>query len=388
MAFYVGKTNLGPNFYPKLVQISKELGMKPEDLLAVMTSESGIQNNIGEDKFRGGGLIGFMPDTQKMLGFKGSPEDFLKLSGEQQLDYVKRFVQNKIQANGGQPFDSAAKYYVANFFPIALNLPGIKKGDPNAIFIEKNPETIKDPKTGKIWSKKYWDVGIKAHPHFEEVAYKENPLFWRNGMVPGAITFGDMMRQVAKNRKNPAYLNAIKTMVAQTGYQANSKDSDQFITSYKSPKKPTQELGGGLLDFLASKFVSWLEGLVGGGNKAMASDKSHLIIISGDDINAKLEYAQVLQSVLKEEIKCNAKIYCEGNNVELVSNMDDVDKEKLKDVCLLTSKIFRDATKKIGGLEVYGSVIVNEKSKYQELDIEIAEINRRIFKLKYARGKQ
>ena len=58
-----GKANLGPNFYPKLVQVASELGMKPEDLIAVMVSESGLNPSAYESKFKGAGLVGFMPDT-------------------------------------------------------------------------------------------------------------------------------------------------------------------------------------------------------------------------------------------------------------------------------------------------------------------------------------
>jgi hypothetical protein len=49
----MGRANLGPNFYPKLVQISSELGMRPEDLLAVMTSESGLNPSAYEEKYKG-----------------------------------------------------------------------------------------------------------------------------------------------------------------------------------------------------------------------------------------------------------------------------------------------------------------------------------------------
>lgn len=220
MAFYVGKTNLGPNFYPKLVQISSELGMKPEDILAVMVSESGIQNNIGEDKFRGGGLIGFLPSTQKMLGFKGSPEEFLQLTGEQQLDYVKKYLQQKNSYAGG-PLKSAAQYYVGVLFPVALKLPGIQREDPNTVFIEKNPATIKDPATGQLWSKKYWDVGIKVSPSLERNAFINNPLFWRNGSVPGGIAYSDMQRQVLKNKSTRVYQNAIQQMARTSGYQSS-----------------------------------------------------------------------------------------------------------------------------------------------------------------------
>lgn len=62
--------NLGNNFYPKLVKISSELGMSPEDLLAVMVSESGINPTAHEKKYGASGLMQFMPSTLKALNFK------------------------------------------------------------------------------------------------------------------------------------------------------------------------------------------------------------------------------------------------------------------------------------------------------------------------------
>ena len=111
--------NLGPQFYPKLVQIASELGMKPEDILAIMVSESGIDpsNYLGrsqkkdpDSENRGGGLVGFMPETLKNLGFRGKMSDFVALPGQDQLDYVKKLISSR-----SVPLTSAAQYYVANF---------------------------------------------------------------------------------------------------------------------------------------------------------------------------------------------------------------------------------------------------------------------------------
>src|SRR5277367_747460 len=159
----MGKANLGPNFYPKLVQISSELRMKPEDLLAVMTSESGLNPSAYEAKYKGSGLIAFMPATLKRLGYKGTWEDFIQLNGEQQLDWVKKFVEDKKSLMGGKPFTSAGQYYTANLWPIALRLPGVQSGNPNTKILESDPDT---DASGK-YSKKYFDLGYKISAAFE-----------------------------------------------------------------------------------------------------------------------------------------------------------------------------------------------------------------------------
>src|ERR1700686_4094058 len=118
---------MDPDFYKKLLEISSEVQMKPEDLLNVMAVESGIDPTAHNQNGNASGLIQFMPSTLKNLGYQGSHADFRKLSSVDQLDYVKKYVLDNMKYNGG-PFTSAAQYYVANFLPVALKLPGVQKG--------------------------------------------------------------------------------------------------------------------------------------------------------------------------------------------------------------------------------------------------------------------
>ena len=101
--------NLGPNFYPKLVEICNESGIKPEDLLNVTQLESGLNPAAKNPKSNASGLIQFMPKTLKGLGYTDTPEQFRQLSGEDQLDFVKKYIKSH-----GSKFRSAAHYYVAN----------------------------------------------------------------------------------------------------------------------------------------------------------------------------------------------------------------------------------------------------------------------------------
>jgi hypothetical protein len=213
--------NLGKNFYTKLVQISSELGMKPEDIIAIMVSESGLNPAAKNTSGNATGLIQFMPATLKGMGFNESHEKFGTLSGEEQLPYVKKAIEYGIKLLG-KPFESAAQYYTSNFFPIALKLPGIKSQNPNCIFIEQNPKTI----NGTNYSKKYYDVGVKLSIDTEKAAYNGNPLF--HGTIPGAITFGDMVRQIEKIKNQPAYKNAIEEVrkLAPSSLYEDSEDDE------------------------------------------------------------------------------------------------------------------------------------------------------------------
>jgi hypothetical protein len=404
--------NLGANFYPKLVQISSEVGMKPEDLLAVMVSESGINPQAVEKKFHGSGLVGFMPDTLKGLGFKGTWEDFIKLSGEEQLDYVKKLVQGFSKTNGG-PFTSAGQYYVANLWPVALKLPGIKQGNPATRFIEKDPEVVTEPGTGKKYSKKYYDIGIKIDPGMEASAYKYNPLFDKDHK--GAITYGDMMKQVEINKQNPAYQKALVAMRDTSGYTPGKQEPSMVAT-----KDDKEDIFSRYLNSWKGKdqddVYSQLAGkpAVPGGTQpaaningildeylqqVAASEKfnrklykqflpiNHLVIqVKAQQFTDSVEFARVLCTALDEELMARAFTHTDGHDVEIdcaIPGPEDDCVETVKQLTAAIADAFCTATSKIGGIKVKTDIISNKKSSYQQIKFKTANLHYRKFLLKF-----
>lgn len=365
--------NLGPNFYPKLVQIASEVGMKPEDILAIMVSESGINPASVESKYHGSGLIGFMPKTLEGLGYQGTWQDFIKLKGEDQLNYVRKMLMNHVRNNGG-PLTSAAQYYVANFWPVALHLPGIKRGNPDTIFVEEHPATIVDPKTRKRCSKKYYDIGICIDPSSEALAYKENKLF--HGNVQGAITYGDMMRQVDKNRSNPLYRKAIAEMQASTGYKA----TDHPASEYASKTKPSGLNFFTRLEKLLRMFVTASE----------QSNKYLITVGSSSDHTATTEYARILSAALEEYLDAKTSIHADENNVEIECTARGDKKylfEAIKELSVGVSDAFKHATKDIGSITAFALVSADTKSDFEMLHPKMADLLSRKFKLKFVRLK-
>lgn len=167
---------LGPNFWAKLSQISKSVGMDPSDLLAVMYYESRLDPSVQNAKSNATGLIQFMPDTMKGLGFSGTHQDFKQLDAEQQLDYVEKYVKNQMRFNNG-PFKSATQYYVANLWPVALRLPGVKNQDLDTPILEKNPTTNQY---------KRWNASLKQQIQ----AYNANTGLDKD--KDGVIRYGDL----------------------------------------------------------------------------------------------------------------------------------------------------------------------------------------------------
>jgi hypothetical protein len=413
MATVTRNPNLGANFYPKLVQISAEAGIRPEDLLAVMVSESGINPGAYEEKFHGAGLVGFMPDTLRGLGYKGSWEDFAHLPGEAQLDYVKKLVQGFAQTNGG-PFTSAAQYYVANLWPVALRLPGIRQGNPSTVFIEEHPETTTDPKTGKAWSKKYFNLGYKISPEMESNAYKYNPLF--HGSVPGAITYGDMMKQVEKNKRNPAYQKALVAMRDSAGYTPGkeeptmvaTQDKDNIFQRYYDKMRGKeediyQEMGSKWApapgaapaastndyDQILGKYLQ-LAASTERSNKKLYKQflpNNYLTIkVQARNLTDAVEFSRVLCTALDEELMAKAYTHTNGQEVEVECCIPGPEYECFETVKQLTESMadaFHFATTKVGGIQVKTQFITNKKSSYQQISLQAANNHYRKFLLKF-----
>lgn len=105
----------GKDFKTKLIEISKDLKIDPNWLLAVMYKESRIRHDI-INKIGAGGLIQFMPDTAKGLGTSVSA--LVNMKPEEQLNYVhKYYLPFKGKIN------RYCDLYLATFFPAAIGKP-------------------------------------------------------------------------------------------------------------------------------------------------------------------------------------------------------------------------------------------------------------------------
>lgn len=386
-----GKPNLGPNFYAKLVQVAQEAGMKPEDLLAVMVSESGLNPSAYEAKYKGSGLVGFMPDTLRGLGFKGDWKDFSALSGEEQLDWLRKLIRNYTAANGGRPLDSAGKYYTANLWPVALRLPGVQNGNPNTRILEDKPETVEV--NGKRLSKKYYELKppVNISADFESRAYNANPLFDRDasgknkaqgGHPKGYITYGDMIHQTEKNRENPIYQRAIADMRNSTGYTPGSKEPATMVANRNTPQ-PEQHRNVVTIiqDFLKQIAASEKQMY----QKYLPSN--HMVIkVQADSLTDSVEFSRILCSALDEELQAKSFTHTDGDSVEVectINGPEGICFDAVKQLTAAVSDAFKQATTKIGGIEVKTQFISNKKSSYQQINYKFASNQRRMFLLKF-----
>ena len=124
--------------------------------------------------------------------------------------------------------------------------------------------------------------------------------------------------------------------------------------------------------------------------KSSFSDKKFNIEIKSDnDFSSKLEYARILCIALKEELNAKSEILIDKDNIQIecIVNANDKGELVVKELCNAISNVFHDATKKIGGVKINTNILYNTESKYQKLNIKLAETNYRKFHLKFATGK-
>ncbi|MGG5259441.1 hypothetical protein [Phycicoccus avicenniae] len=90
-----GNERVTPEFLRRTEQIATKLGCKPEDLMAVMSFETGGSFDPAQRNMAGGsarGLIQFMPDTARGLGTTSAA--LTRMTPVQQLDYVEKYFGN------------------------------------------------------------------------------------------------------------------------------------------------------------------------------------------------------------------------------------------------------------------------------------------------------
>jgi hypothetical protein len=106
---------LSDAFFRELKAVCQRLQCDPEDLLSVMVSESDVDPAAQNPHGKATGLIQFMPKTLLGLGWTSGPDEFHKLTAEQQLPYVERYYRPHIGR-----LTSSGRLYQATFMPATL----------------------------------------------------------------------------------------------------------------------------------------------------------------------------------------------------------------------------------------------------------------------------
>lgn len=366
-----------PKFYQRLMEISSSTGLSPEHILNVMASESDLNPAAGKGN-TAAGLIQIMPKYLKNYGYQGTPDDFRKETAEAQLDYVEKVIKAAMKFNGGKPFKSATQYYVSNFLPACLKLPGVQQEDPKTILASKDPTELHIPGSSIDFEKKVYAANAGLDEDHN-----------------GDITYGDLQVHLAKIAKRPSFLNAIRDLKTHTGYQSNIKMQDMLVNHPEKEVMRNKPMSDTLFTLPAIENI--LDNFL---QKVRASEKNSkslykkylpkqnmLIKVEARDSVDAVEFSRILCKALDEELMARTNTFIDLNNVEIECEIDGSSRlcvEAVREITQAITESFKQATRKIGGININTKLIINKKSSYEKITSKYAELNYRKFLFKFA----
>jgi len=356
------QNQLGHDFYQELVNMSQRVGMKPEDILAVMYSESGLKPEIFAAGTGGAvGLVQMVPSTLNSLGFGDSSDnkqtlkDFSMLSATEQLKWVEKLI-NQQQSMAGTKLDSAAKYRIANFLPASFSMvPGIKDGIRDAVLVYEHIP----PGAGRRYGRD------------ENSWYNANKGFDKN--KKGYITYGDVEDDTNSKFSYSGFkkiLNDLKTYSGKD-YQIPISNTNQDSVVNTSPKS-TDTTDDARYPNVA-KLEQELKTLL---NAVASLNQNLLIKINGDHHINNIGCANIISNLLDNKLGTDSFVHFDDSTVEIECKSYN----SIKDISIACDVISNKFNEKYGSNVVFG-ILLNKKSKITPASLNKAYINNRMFKI-------
>lgn len=354
-------SQLNDVFYKKLIEVSKKINIKPEDLLLIMHIESGLNPQAKNPSGSASGLTQIMPSILPLVGFSGTPQDFSKLPAEKQLDYIEKYFILNLKGKG---ITEPAQIYLSNFLPATLNWQGVKNKNPDTILAEQ----------GNMRTYAQSNFKNKYALTFDKVYQANKGLDLDKD---GNISYGDIQKLVEIKRKDPVYQAAVARMKEVANMPEDTKedegDSDSF-TSYIST----------MIDELKKLFSSASSNdtfIIKQSLFQHLPTQNILIKINSEKIENNLELARILSEACEEVLLSNCEIYTNKKEAEILCKIPGNLKSCYAAVNELSGIITNKFNKIINPNKIKIEIFANKKPCYHNLDIKTAESNFRKFQL-------
>jgi len=159
----------------------------------------------------------------------------------------------------------------------------------------------------------------------------------------------------------------------------------------KQKQMPQQSGTPQSLDNILEQFLSKLQTAASNYSlkklyKAALPNNNILIQISAPDHTSAVEFSRVLCTALDEDLLSTSYPHTDGELVEVECSIAGPAKECFEAVSQMSQAVaetFKDATKKIGAIDIKTNCIMDKKSYYQPISPRTADTNYRKFLLKF-----
>jgi len=212
---------------------------------------------------------------------------------------------------------------------------------------------------------------------------------WSHIVNPNIVAFSKALKQAGYYTANEApytkQLSSLYKTISKSDAYEGAKNTKSNIKQIDFSKKPTSvSKPMNFNDQLLSTVNQYLQQVAASEKKYKKLYKKYLptnncvIHIQSNNILNSSEFARVLCTALDEELLASASIYTNNKDIEVECTIHGPQEdcfEAIKQLANVLAITFKQATIKIGGVDIKTKLFMNKKSSYQLMDVKTASEN-------------
>jgi hypothetical protein len=216
---------------------------------------------------------------------------------------------------------------------------------------------------------------------------------WQHIIHPDPVQFSKALGRAGYygdyDKYEPAYTKAMSGLYNRLS-KSHSYEEARAQKDTTKPLATTQTPAPAQVESILDKYLSMLSSASDFSLKKLyryaLPNHDILIRVQAPTYTDAIEFSRVLCAALEEDLLATAYTYTDGHLVEVECSIPGPKQECLEAAQQMTRAIvesFKDATAKIGGIDVVANCQVDKRSSYQPISYRTADTNYRKFLLKF-----
>lgn len=234
----------------------------------------------------------------------------------------------------------------------------------------------------------YHNLNEGAKDYLKLLSSNHYSQAWQHIMNPDPVQFSKALGKAGHygdpNKYEPAYTKALTGLYGSIS-KSNSYELAQnniHPAAITTQTQPVENVLEKYLSILSNASDFSLKKLY----KETLPKHNVLIQIKSADYTDAIEFSRVLITALEEDLLATAFTHTDGHLVDIECSIHGPGKECFESVEQMTQAIaesFKDATMKIGGIDITTKCFMDKRSSYQPISYRTADTNYRKFLLKF-----